>query len=336
MEILMDYFDMPMYWRVMDCSFMYWMCYDLAKKQRSIIDDDEETEKYEFAPIIYSHLRFLPLSFLHEARKIIRYTVSEYDDPQDVLVNSVYRSFDVSTINTMEETSMGLMLCNESPAPKQYITHMFVHSSWQHMFNNLSNCYFSGRTCYRYFQSNLMIYGLFLSGGVIAAMPSPLHESYRDDWINSWTANRIGINMPHIGALAVKKVLSVIPLEHSCGSSGGVSALMGAALVFTLKDVKTMYNTIVYPEQYQHETNYSHSRIGRELHRTRRVSTLLQMAMSAVSIAKFFVESATATASSNRHTSTITEGTRVAHAAHIQGGIYGMLTSIVWLLIKSR
>jgi membrane associated rhomboid family serine protease len=146
----------------------------------------------------------------------------------------------------------------------QVVTHMFIHKDYNHLLNNLFSMILVGQPVHAEFNSSLFYYLVFLGGGVSASLPIYKTLSLTAKSFNLGTFIGQGgsgdrnnsTNHPNTGNPIIdffqpklkeltKKVTSLLNVDLitvSCGSSGGVTALLGSSFIITLKDtIQTVY-----------------------------------------------------------------------------------------------
>jgi len=157
-------------------------------------------------------------------------------------------SYDAQT--RFESSMKSLMLDTNAPmhSPTR-VTSMFVHADYNHMFNNICSLLLHGLPVYETF-GFMGLFFVFLVGGVIASLPSFLRDSQIKEVarsVTSATTFKVGpeksLFNPLAGAwnrhgatfcgMVAAKMFATQP---SCGSSGGVSALIGCCLFLLLRD----------------------------------------------------------------------------------------------------
>ena len=196
------------------------------------------------SPLIVGHLIFPPLSQFNPLTR-------KNDNPPELFRNVFSLVRDLSPrLFTNEEFILSLLFEKKNNQfiddPDHYlnhriITHMFLHNNYSHLIGNLLTMVFAGQPVYEEL-GGLQYYLIFLGGGVASSLP--IYKSIQLKWNEITTptpssnvalSNPLGLlnqGMKHL----VKKVTSLVNIGVvTCGSSGGVSALLGANFVLTIR-----------------------------------------------------------------------------------------------------
>lgn len=113
-----------------------------------------------FSPVIFGHVIFPPLSYF-------------VGDKNEFLQSVVYPNLPPEFFERRLIQSM-LLDQNQKDVVETYVTHMFVHVTYQHLFSNLFSAIQLGYPVYCEF-GVFGLYAVFFGGGVFASVPSPLH-----------------------------------------------------------------------------------------------------------------------------------------------------------------
>lgn len=281
-----------------------------------------------FVPILFSHVVVPPISFL----------LGQEVEPHP-LFEDLYAIFPFTRDFVLEN----LLLCpsrHKFPADYQYITHMFVHGSYAHMFGNLYTAFICGRSVHMELGAAGM-YCLYLSGGIIASLPSLLslsNQKFMDaaikdtftlrekaSYLPGFLKTAWNTVVPPIGQAIVK---STLPM-YVCGSSGATCALLGASILFTLKDIvhsPLLQNLLTRRRDPQSRTElgpiialqpvFTQKFLGS-------VYTLLTSVGYLVSEYNLMHPETGGGNSFRQNLFNILEQARIGHVAHMQGALYG-------------
>eukprot|EP01041_Mallomonas_annulata_P009839 gene9839-20461_t len=239
-------------------------------------------------PIIIGHLALPPLSY---------YSGSE---------GSLWQEFVPDLLPSeeiMKSLSFDFQSFDLSHPQWTWITHLFVHADYGHLFNNLTAAIQFGLPVYKMFGATGMNI-LFIGGGVFASFPTILYKYERErlskdiQAIVSADSSYIPKFISNIWNKTVSslsnKFVNNIPKKF-IGSSGAVCACMGADLVIMCKEC---YDVI--SDEYRAENNP-------------RTASSSSSRTSGLSTGRWeiFVKSF--------------ENFKTNHVAHIQGAIFGVL-----------
>jgi len=127
-------------------------------------------------PIVLTHIFIPPLSYFYKKECI---------DVFDALYQLLPREF------TKRSFVEDLILDHSEKKKLQvtWVTHIFVHGDYHHLFSNLEGAIVYGYPVYKEFGAQ-GLWILFLSGGIIASIPSPLHEGKPAE-LSRWLDNVI-------------------------------------------------------------------------------------------------------------------------------------------------
>ena len=128
---------------------------------------------YAFAalPLVIGHIIIPPLSWFGGERVYL-------DGHTDIFTEFYDKA--VPPILLSAKYVHSLVADSKEPFNYRNITSIFVHSTYSHMFNNLSACIQFGLPVYLEFGSN-GLYFVFLVGGVVASFPSFLHDDQKKE-----------------------------------------------------------------------------------------------------------------------------------------------------------
>jgi len=146
-------------------------------------------------------------------------------------------------------------MVNDSDASSQpgglharHFSHLFVHGSYAHLFNNLAACMQCAFAVYKDLGS-LDMYLVFFGGGAAASLPSILRLEQNKRLAESIVRRAVPIEaisylpdwMARPARAGSEKLVGVMQQilvkTSSCGSSGAVMSLMGCGLGLLLSDV---------------------------------------------------------------------------------------------------
>ena len=130
-----------------------------------------------------------------------------------------------------------------------YITHLFIHSDYKHLYNNLLVLFESAYPVYHEFGA-IGVYCLFFGGGVASAIPSFLHDAWEKQFyiqiekeFRDLTVKAGYFPLPEFVQDYVKSTYRQlrpyhfhIPTRH-CGSSGAISAIHGCYFTIFIRDI---------------------------------------------------------------------------------------------------
>ena len=193
------------------------------------------------APLVIAHIILPPLSYY----EIIPEKMSpEIQQLFDMMYSFLPERF------LSERFVESLLFDDEQKHMVTYLTHIFIHGSYSHMFNNLVGTILFGLPVYNEY-STFGLYFVFLSGGIFAAMPSFLKIDQQKE-VSRLIASQVTISNDSTGSsylpkkfkyywnkIANDSATTLVALYHpkkSCGSSGAVCALMGCQMVLLLRD----------------------------------------------------------------------------------------------------
>ena len=128
---------------------------------------------YAFAavPLVIGHIIIPPLSWFGGERVYL-------DGHTDIFTEFYDKA--VPPILLSAKYVHSLVADSKEPFNYRNITSIFVHSTYSHMFNNLSACIQFGLPVYLEFGSN-GLYFVFLVGGAVASFPSFLHDDQKKE-----------------------------------------------------------------------------------------------------------------------------------------------------------
>ena len=131
------------------------------------------TIDYVFAvvPLVMGHVMIPPLSWFSGERVY-------FDGNMDVFSELFYTVVPPILLNGKYIHS--LVADAKEPFNYRNITSIFVHSTYSHMFNNVSACIQFGLPVYLEFGS-YGLYFVFLAGGAFASFPSFLHDDQKKE-----------------------------------------------------------------------------------------------------------------------------------------------------------
>lgn len=205
-----------------------------------------------------------------------------------------------------------------------WFTSLFIHSDYEHLFNNLIALVsefssVSGQI------GPALTYAVFFGGGVISNFPSPVHDAQAslvgkdlkatvDKYTESWAIPK---QIDGIVAKGTDLVGRVLTPSLSCGSSGAIFALTGVRFVVNLKTAWKRFEKALS---------------------TRSTKDML-LAVSYFAMNTVFPAAATYACIKGeikglfgggeaKPLSTIVFGQRIGHAAHLQGAIFGMIVGV--------
>jgi membrane associated rhomboid family serine protease len=92
------------------------------------------------------------------------------------LFHEIYKNIPRHMLTRNFVYSLALLMNEKNPSIVDsewytFITHMFVHTNYQHMFSNLKGLVMCGTPTFTEF-GPFGVYGIFLCGGVFSSMPS--------------------------------------------------------------------------------------------------------------------------------------------------------------------
>jgi membrane associated rhomboid family serine protease len=188
------------------------------------------------APIVLSHVLVPPLSYFRGERPPFPWFYTLYTVSPDILVNE----------RTVKSMTLHLSKTGQGYHIYQWITHMFVHTDYQHLLSNLSAALSVAYPAYREFGLT-GLYTLYLSGGLIASMQSLFQKSQINGFTTLWKGVMTDRMEPSglVDKISSKlgdftHRLSSQLFSKSCGSSGAVCSLLGCEFALTLRDVTTI------------------------------------------------------------------------------------------------
>ena len=117
-------------------------------------------------PLIAAHLCVVPLS--SDSEELPQFMVN--------LFHEIYKNIPRHMLTRNFVYSLALLMNEKNPSIVDsewytFITHMFVHTNYQHMFSNLKGLVMCGTPTFTEF-GPFGVYGIFLCGGVFSSMPS--------------------------------------------------------------------------------------------------------------------------------------------------------------------
>ena len=125
----------------------------------------------------------------------------------------------------------------------QYITHLFLHADYRHLYNNLSALINLAYPAYHEFGA-IGVYCLFFGGGVAAALPSFIHDEQKKRSLKDIEGLVLTKDSENLPVFLKKIIKSVSRTVHdtitptcSCGSSGAISAFSGCYLTLCIRDL---------------------------------------------------------------------------------------------------
>mmetsp|Transcript_5287 Transcript_5287/g.5430 ORF Transcript_5287/g.5430 Transcript_5287/m.5430 type:complete len:345 (+) Transcript_5287:134-1168(+) len=184
-------------------------------------------------PLIIGHLIIPPLSYFEHGQT---------PHPLfDMLYDSMPANFhDISFINSL---ILNIRSAKLHGPDLTIFTYMFVHADYNHLLNNLSACIQLGLPIYKELGAD-GLYSLFLFGGAFSVLPSILYSFQKDQLLKDIHKIASAEN-PYLPKVLTdtwsrsihhmsKSIIQNVPLKY-IGSSGGVSALMGADIIIMIK-----------------------------------------------------------------------------------------------------
>ena len=108
----------------------------------------------------------------------------------------------------------------------QWITHIFVHTNYEHMFLNLFDTIVCGYSVYNEV-GIIGMYAVFIGGGMFSAISIP-----------STTENfKLLLSKLCEPNFQWTNLVNIVPKQSACGSPGAVCALVGCNLCLTFRDI---------------------------------------------------------------------------------------------------
>lgn len=320
------------------------------------------------APEFEYILTFAPICFCHVIVPTLSYFAgTERSD----LMNDIYEHFPYFNKNDV----INMMLCPAKhvfPRNYQFVTYLFVHATYSHMFGNLYTAFVCGRPVWQAYGSFKFLI-LYLSGGIISSLPSRVsikHKEHLDNMIadtfemkdktpvpdlfkavwNTWA--------PSIG----KSIISLQLPTHLCGSSGATCALVGASMVIGINDLihspflrrfvsRNTTNSTSNPNSNLNSNHDStsrrdssipssalQSRLYNDIYGIKfmnHISVILTSFGYLVSEYELMYPSARSLNSSSfqERISDILERSKIGHVAHVQGAVYGVVFSVFFTFV---
>ena len=125
-------------------------------------------------------IQFLPIAIAHIALPPISYFSGESFDSEFLndLFASIYSAVPQSILNRRFIYSLVNDSSNGTDLRWTMLTHIFVHTSYEHMFGNLSAALQFSYPVYNEF-GTFGLYFLFLSGGAFASLPTFLKKNQK-------------------------------------------------------------------------------------------------------------------------------------------------------------
>ncbi len=190
-----------------------------------------------FTPILMGHVVLPPLAVFR----------GEVPPEQFVTFFSLIYSLLPVEFKTEDFVSKLLLHQGSSYQPFQSVSHMFVHANYDHLLGNLFHAFSFGLPVFKEFGMN-GLYFFFLCGGIIGSIPSHLTDAQKNGveklmqramiieekkYVPKLLRPWMDKASTRIGTLTA----SAIQASRSCGSSGGVCALMGCEMVLLSRDL---------------------------------------------------------------------------------------------------
>lgn len=221
----------------------------------------------------------------------------------------------------------------------QWVTHIFVHTSYDHLFANILATMQVGLPIHSELGPALF-YALFISGGIFSALPSLLHEYQHNSLVQLWgKVLKANFSHPYIpnqidsyasvvasklGSIAAKIVVPNL----SCGSSGAVYSLMGCELVLAVKDLVCL--TRSENNKVRESTSFQLKVVVHALSISRICAHLLCELESVLKLSNYSFRT------SMRLTDRVFKAmdlATVGHVAHLQGALFGVGFGVVFGVI---
>ncbi len=305
-------------------------------------------------PLLLTHIMIPPLDYLHDQGK--PWTLSDTPRVPHPLepgmyieveqLRDLYRllPWQLRDYSYVQEKLL-ISSRDEHTVGYKNITHMFVHSTYQHAFANLSSAFVFAR----YVSQRLGImatYAVFYGGGILSSLPvfiprieeslskilpglSGDFEKQRNSIRNSVLPefmkgnNSVGQIITGMVDTAVTAMTSM----HACGSSGGVCALMGCTTVVMLDDLqRAFWNVFSRPDD---EVNTPARKLARQLDLFNCFINAVAIIQVAVKVLYHEEGSNYAITSHDEGNINDVNGSITAHAAHKKGVVIGGIAGFI-------
>jgi membrane associated rhomboid family serine protease len=211
---------------------------------------------YALLPIVISHLAVPPLSLLEGNESI---------EQLSPWFASIVEAFYLTAPPQLLSRRYVQSLCCDMNSEKSIaelidsgdatrLSYLLVHADYGHMLSNLRAIATFGYPVYRQLGPG-GLHALYLLGGVAAIWPSPLHNktvrqraAVLEDTLVDMVPGFARALLPEyvqshayrVGSFLTGKVLDALP-RIACGSSGAACALLGASLVFEVRELWALW-----------------------------------------------------------------------------------------------
>jgi membrane associated rhomboid family serine protease len=297
-------------------------------------------------PLVIAHVVVPPLSVLQPIPR------EKLNEPLDQYFSLLYK-YVPEDLRKKSFVESLLLDTSGNGNWSSWITHMFVHANYNHMFSNLTSLVALGHPVYKEYGA-LGLNVMFLVGGVFASLP--ITEKFYSVFP---TLKPAPVDLiPGIPAplnTYVNKLTSVVNLfskKLGCGSSGGVCALLGCNFVLL---VRHCYNVVGYirdaltgttttndrtPENESNRNSASYSSFSKGLTTTVQMYDLFWTSLSALTILQQMRDEMVNMQSQSSKPLTvwslINPESAVGHGVHVQGFLFGASITASMLYWKRR
>jgi membrane associated rhomboid family serine protease len=246
-----------------------------------------------------------------------------------------------------------------------WISHIFIHVDYEHLFSNmLSTFQFAYPLYLQYGARN--VYFIFIVGGIVSALPLKFHVDQKamtsnywqgvfarginekDHFLTKWFSKSWNSVARNIGGVAS----AILTPSRTCGSSGGVSALIGCEFGILLQKL-TLWSKMSkrgshYKHQYRNDKSYLWNLQNKILTPFRKmtlqdIGIILRRLLEVGHILYFISRELNMIYGHDKNFINLPIGDRlkfvlntmsINHAAHIQGAIFGFCFSLVKYVVS--
>lgn len=264
------------------------------------------------------------------------------DEPGGLILTLLYHMWPREWLTKENVRALALrrLVGNDNNASWTWLTHLFLHDSYQHLLGNVSSFFYFGSDLYSRIGNHA--YFVYIVGGLVAVCKSPLHLQQ----LKETSANHVSRLVPKASTWApwlldrplsrINETLTLAVMdftqEHAMmmGSSGAVMSVAGCSLVLMLNDAFEVARVFVRAFFF----NPGGDAFWQRLQRAARVAlpTLQQNApraalatalhaSSALSIAKMIL-------TDWKRFGSFDEGVIVGRAGHLQGAAFGIFCGL--------
>lgn len=289
------------------------------------------------APLVAVQLLIPPFSTLHPFPR------EQIADPQlNKLFDQAYHLIPTEFRKKSFVESLMLDLSeNSRPESHTWLTHIFVHTSYNHLFSNLVSMISLGQPVYREF-GVLGMNALFISGGMFAALP--ILETFRKVFPKAEpTIINTDILSANLGDYVVKTISKLgLRKTLACGSSGAVCTFLGCNFILLLRQLYKGVQSLIQPRQpiRQVTRNGRVQYVDNTLQSILESSDLFWTGISATNIAfKMREEYVNMQLQSSKPVtiwSLFSQESLIGHGVHIQGFLFGASVTVGMLYLKRQ